>query len=351
MSQISSGGSSGSGSGAYPLNPAMHPIKTSKDIKRKGKLVSDHQAPIEKAKTNTTKSEKEFVIRDELFDTEWYIDSGCSRHMTGRKEELKNGGRVKFGNKSLGDIKGYGIITNGEFSIRKVAYVEGLKVSFDNEGSEIIQKKNKAILIKSECKGGMCFIFNFKEKRNKFDVKADESSKILEAYRKLPVSSFRPLTLEMQSIIDEVDKPKKGGHKGHKKVEKKQNAKEVEEPIQTEDTTTTSQLEVSQPISSALEVTVEIHVSVPNFTAFVENVSVPSQTATTSTPISITPCPLVSLGVSQPPPIFTDSTTTPATTVEPPISVNVSDAGAGASGLTTGHSTPPFPLFATMTQK
>ncbi|XP_052625831.1 uncharacterized protein LOC128132873 [Lactuca sativa] len=66
-------------------------------------------------------------------------------------------------------IKGYGMITNGEFSIRKVAYVEGLqhnlisisqlfagtslKVSFDDEGSKIIEKQMKKILLKSERKG------------------------------------------------------------------------------------------------------------------------------------------------------------------------------------------------------
>ena len=53
--------------------------------------------------------------------------------MTGRKEELRefrslpNGGNVKFGNNSYGTIKGYGMITNGDFTIRKVAYVEGLQ--------------------------------------------------------------------------------------------------------------------------------------------------------------------------------------------------------------------------------
>ena len=61
------------------------------------------------------------------------------------------------------------MITNGEFSIRKVAYVEGLqhnlicvsrliigtclKVSFDEEGLEIIEKKSKAMLLKSKWKG------------------------------------------------------------------------------------------------------------------------------------------------------------------------------------------------------
>ena len=53
--------------------------------------------------------------------------------MTGRKEELreyrdlKNGGLVKFGNNVIGEIKGYGMITNGDFLIRKATYVEGLQ--------------------------------------------------------------------------------------------------------------------------------------------------------------------------------------------------------------------------------
>ena len=63
------------------------------------------------------------------------------------------------------------MITNREFSIRNVAYVEGLqhnlisvsqlvvwiglKVSFDGEGSEIIEKKTKEVLLKSKRKGEM----------------------------------------------------------------------------------------------------------------------------------------------------------------------------------------------------
>ena len=72
-------------------------------------------------------------MHDKQYDSEWYIDSGCSRHMTGRKEQLgeyralKNGGRVKYGNKFLGEVKGRIMITNGEFSIRKVDYVEILQ--------------------------------------------------------------------------------------------------------------------------------------------------------------------------------------------------------------------------------
>ncbi|KAJ9547778.1 hypothetical protein OSB04_020321 [Centaurea solstitialis] len=48
----------------------------------------------------------------------WYVDSGCSRHMTGYKELLHNyverpGGIVSFGNKTTGVIKGYSILSNG----------------------------------------------------------------------------------------------------------------------------------------------------------------------------------------------------------------------------------------------
>ena len=73
------------------------------------------------------------MLQDEQYDNQWYIDSGCSRHMTGKIKylkdfhELQGAGYVKFGNKDLAEIKGYGKITNADFTINKVAYVEGLK--------------------------------------------------------------------------------------------------------------------------------------------------------------------------------------------------------------------------------
>ncbi|KAI3523774.1 hypothetical protein L1887_02170 [Cichorium endivia] len=116
-------------------------------------------------------------MRDVQYDSKWYIDNGCSRHMTERKEylreykSLKNGGIVRYGNKATGEIRGFEMIKNGEFSIRKVAYVEGLqhnlisvsqlvvgsglKVSFDEEGSKIIEKKTKTIILKSKREGEM----------------------------------------------------------------------------------------------------------------------------------------------------------------------------------------------------
>src|ERR1044072_66251 len=62
----------------------------------------------------------------------WYLDSGCSRHMTGERRlfqelELKAGGVVGFGGNQKGKIIGYGTIGYGKSSsIKNVLLVEGL---------------------------------------------------------------------------------------------------------------------------------------------------------------------------------------------------------------------------------
>ncbi|KAI3667195.1 hypothetical protein L6452_42244 [Arctium lappa] len=62
----------------------------------------------------------------------WYLDSGCSRHMTGDKKLLssfkaKSGGAVTFGDNMQGQIKGYGELSRGNISVSEVAYVDRLK--------------------------------------------------------------------------------------------------------------------------------------------------------------------------------------------------------------------------------
>jgi len=61
----------------------------------------------------------------------WYIDSGCSKHMTGEKDKfskitMKDGGYVKFGDKGKGKIIGNGTIGT-KSCIEDVSLVEGLK--------------------------------------------------------------------------------------------------------------------------------------------------------------------------------------------------------------------------------
>ncbi|GJU49385.1 retrovirus-related pol polyprotein from transposon TNT 1-94 [Tanacetum coccineum] len=59
------------------------------------------------------------------------VDSGCSKHMTGNLKLLSNFveqflGTVKFGNDQIAPILGYGDLVQGNVTIKRVYYVEGL---------------------------------------------------------------------------------------------------------------------------------------------------------------------------------------------------------------------------------
>ncbi|GJY66817.1 hypothetical protein Tco_0469055 [Tanacetum coccineum] len=61
----------------------------------------------------------------------WYLDSGCSKHMTGDRSQLTKFvnnflGTVKFGNDHVAKILGYGDYQIGNVTISRVYYVEGL---------------------------------------------------------------------------------------------------------------------------------------------------------------------------------------------------------------------------------
>nr|GEW20084.1 hypothetical protein [Tanacetum cinerariifolium] len=82
--------------------------------------------PIQKA-SNTDKPVITLVVQIVL----WYLDSGCSKHMTGDRSQLINFvqkflGTVKFGNDHVAKIMGYGDYQIGNVTISQVYYVEGL---------------------------------------------------------------------------------------------------------------------------------------------------------------------------------------------------------------------------------
>nr|GEY93843.1 integrase, catalytic region, zinc finger, CCHC-type, peptidase aspartic, catalytic [Tanacetum cinerariifolium] len=61
----------------------------------------------------------------------WYLDSGCSKHMTRDRSQLTNFvnkflGTVKFGNDHVAKIMGYGDYQIRKVTISRVYYVEGL---------------------------------------------------------------------------------------------------------------------------------------------------------------------------------------------------------------------------------
>ncbi|GJY27485.1 retrovirus-related pol polyprotein from transposon TNT 1-94 [Tanacetum coccineum] len=76
---------------------------------------------------NTKSVSKNEVVQIVL----WYLDSGCSKHMTGDRSQLTNFiskflGTVKFGNDQVAKIMGYGDYQIGNVTISRVYYVEGL---------------------------------------------------------------------------------------------------------------------------------------------------------------------------------------------------------------------------------
>ncbi|GKC44595.1 hypothetical protein Tco_1062317 [Tanacetum coccineum] len=80
-----------------------------------------------KSKTNVPVSKPKIVVQIVL----WYLDSGCSKHMTGDRSQLTNFvskflGTVKFGNDHVAKIMGYGDYQIGNVTISRVYYVEGL---------------------------------------------------------------------------------------------------------------------------------------------------------------------------------------------------------------------------------
>ncbi|GJX39571.1 hypothetical protein Tco_0252874 [Tanacetum coccineum] len=61
----------------------------------------------------------------------WYLDFGCSKHMTGNRSQLMNFvnkflGTVRFGNDQIARIMGYGDYQLGNIIISRVYYVKGL---------------------------------------------------------------------------------------------------------------------------------------------------------------------------------------------------------------------------------
>src|ERR1044072_7315015 len=137
-----------------------------------------HPEPSEVLKELTGKDPEYGYLRTKLFMLQislaaplkhqsWYLDSGCSRHMTGGRHmvqelELKPGGVVGFGGNHKGKIIGSGTIGFGKTStIKNVLLVEGLihnllsisqladngyDVIFNQKSCKVVNQKDGSIL-------------------------------------------------------------------------------------------------------------------------------------------------------------------------------------------------------------
>ncbi|GJQ94365.1 retrovirus-related pol polyprotein from transposon TNT 1-94 [Tanacetum coccineum] len=78
----------------------------------------------------------------------WYLDSGCSKHMTGDRSQLTNFvnkflGTIQFRNDNVAKILGYGDYQIGNVTILSVYYVEGLGHNLFYVGYSVIQKPGR----------------------------------------------------------------------------------------------------------------------------------------------------------------------------------------------------------------
>jgi len=117
-----------------------------------------------------SEDENDICLRAKEKQRSWYLDSGCSRHMTGEKSmfitlTMKEGGNVKFGGNQAGKIIGIGTIGNSSISINNVWLVgdlehnllsisqfcdNGYDVLFDKTNCTVVNKDDNSIVFKGK---------------------------------------------------------------------------------------------------------------------------------------------------------------------------------------------------------
>jgi hypothetical protein len=114
----------------YKCNNLGHKARDCRDMKEDAPMPTT----VWKRKENPNKENCRLALIVEDKEDEWYIDSGCSTHMTGDQNKfisLKKGksGRVAFGNDSSIKILGKGVVSLGSENVKaeNVLLVEELK--------------------------------------------------------------------------------------------------------------------------------------------------------------------------------------------------------------------------------
>nr|XP_043638062.1 uncharacterized protein LOC122609068 [Erigeron canadensis] len=111
----------------------------------------------------------------------WHLDSGCSKHMTGCKSLLCSfrtsaGPSVTFRDDSQGRTKGFGILSNGPLTFRRVSYVNGLKHNLISvsqlcdAGYEVRFRADKGIVLDLE--GNVVLIAERDDSLYSFDMRS-----------------------------------------------------------------------------------------------------------------------------------------------------------------------------------
>ncbi|GJU44423.1 retrovirus-related pol polyprotein from transposon TNT 1-94 [Tanacetum coccineum] len=110
---------------ARTKKPNVVPISASKPKRKANKSVATPHKKTVASDTNYVRNPR--IVQLILF----IVDSGCTKHMTGNLKLLCNFvekflGTVRFGNDQFAPILGYGDLNQGNVTIKRVYYVEGL---------------------------------------------------------------------------------------------------------------------------------------------------------------------------------------------------------------------------------
>ncbi|GJV70702.1 hypothetical protein Tco_1490697 [Tanacetum coccineum] len=117
------------------FNPIVHPTETIQTPI----ITPNPEVKVYRRITKVVKSVVQIVL--------WYLDSGCSKHMTGQRSQLINFveiflGTVRFGNDHIEKIMGYGDYQIGNITISRVYYVEGLRHNLFSVGADPLTCSN-----------------------------------------------------------------------------------------------------------------------------------------------------------------------------------------------------------------
>ncbi|GJS92338.1 retrovirus-related pol polyprotein from transposon TNT 1-94 [Tanacetum coccineum] len=142
--------------------PSSAPVKGNKN----GSASKNNSAPAGKLKNVKVEDDSPLSIND-IKKPIWYLDNGCSRHMTGVKSYLHKyveqpGPKVVFGDDSTCITEGYGSIKCYGIVFTKIAFVNGLKynlvsisqlcdakyiIQFDEKRGIIFNSKKEIVMI------------------------------------------------------------------------------------------------------------------------------------------------------------------------------------------------------------
>nr|GFA54041.1 integrase, catalytic region, zinc finger, CCHC-type, peptidase aspartic, catalytic [Tanacetum cinerariifolium] len=98
-----------------------------------------------------SKSAKKPLKRKVVQIVLWYLDSGCSKHMTGDLSQLTNFvnkflGTVKFSNDHVAKIMGYGDYKIGNVTISRVGIFHETSVARSPQQNGVVERRNRTLI-------------------------------------------------------------------------------------------------------------------------------------------------------------------------------------------------------------